>query len=503
MNTTQNSNGSGLNGDGGRKTLQLLRTEDERKAKEKAEIKAARLISHNKLLDKLLSEIPKVDFRILAEKDDPEDKIKSYEYQVLVVEQVLCAAKQKNWSMANANGKVYLFNSEFWSDFDDKELEVFLGKAAEKLGISKLTARHHEFRKSLVKQFDTLANLPKPEQDNDDVLINLKNGTLHINSDGVRLLEFNETDFLTYQLPFNYNPQATAPIFKKYIERVLPDKSSREVLFEFLGYIFIKASFLKLEKALLLYGSGANGKSVLFEVLNETLGRENTANFSLQSLTNDNGYFRAMLANKLVNYGTEINGKLETSFFKQLVSGEPIEARLPYKEPFTIRDYAKLIFNANELPKSVEQTEAYFRRFLIIPFEVTIPYDEQDPELAKKIIQTERPGVLNLIIEGLNRLLEQKRFSRCDKAEKALHTYRKESDSVAMFIDENDYKPGVEKTDFMASATLYESYKRFCTDNGYGTGSMKTFTTRMKALGFENGRNISNTARGFFIKAPI
>jgi hypothetical protein len=58
------------------------------------------------------------------------------------------------------------------------------------------------------------------------------------------------------------------------------------------------------------------------------LGIDNVSSYSLQSLTNDNGYFRAKLANKLVNYASEINGKLEASIFKAMVSGEPVEARL-------------------------------------------------------------------------------------------------------------------------------------------------------------------------------
>src|SRR5690606_17922094 len=151
---------------------------------------------------------------------------------------------------------------------------------------------------------------------------------------------------------------------------------------EFLGYVFIKhgSKRLKEEKALILYGNGANGKSVFFEVVSALLGTENTSNFSLESLTETNSYNRAMIANKLVNYGSEINGKLESSFFKQLVSGEPIEARLPYGQPFTMKQYAKLIFNCNELPKDVEHTNAYFRRFLIIPFDVTIPPQEQDKD---------------------------------------------------------------------------------------------------------------------------
>ncbi|MBL0152061.1 MAG: hypothetical protein IPP93_00665 [Chitinophagaceae bacterium] len=110
----------------------------------------------------------------------------------------------------------------------------------------------------------------------------------------------------------------------------------------------------------------------------------------------------------MVNYASEVNGKLETSIFKQLVSGEPVDARLPYGEPFTLINYAKLIFNCNELPKDVEQTHAYYRRFLIIPFDITIPESDQDKELSKKIIETELSGVFNWLLEGLKRLLKQK-----------------------------------------------------------------------------------------------
>jgi putative DNA primase/helicase len=255
------------------------------------------------------------------------------------------------------------------------------------------------------------------------------------------------------------------------------------ILAEYLGYLFIKPSTLKLEKTLLLYGGGANGKSVFFEVVNALLGgNENVSNFSLQSLTNDNGYFRAMLANKLVNYASEISGKLETNIFKQLVSGEPVEARLPYGKPFTIYNYAKLIFNCNELPKDVEQTTAFFRRFLIIPFEITIPESQQDKELSKKIITSELSGVFNWVLEGLKRLLEQKKFTHSEAVEKQLEDYRLQSDSVQLFlIDEGIEKSVTETIEF---SILFEQYKKYCTDSGYHFCSKKKFSERLKNVNF-------------------
>jgi putative DNA primase/helicase len=61
-------------------------------------------------------------------------------------------------------------------------------------------------------------------------------------------------------LPFEFDETATCPMFQKYLDEVLPEKELQHIVAEFFGYVFTKG--LKMEKALLLYGSGANGKSL-------------------------------------------------------------------------------------------------------------------------------------------------------------------------------------------------------------------------------------------------
>jgi len=294
------------------------------------------------------SEALRNELSILKE-DLAKFKLKQKHYIIVSIEHILELAKTHDWGICKNHDFVYLYNGAYWGLFDKAELQVFFGKASEKMGVGKWDARYYPFREQLDKQFLSVANLPKPEQVDNVVLINLKNGTFEITPSKQKLRTPDRTDFITYQLPFEFDPESIAPLFQKYLDKVQPDKDRQKILAEYLGYLFVKPSTLKLEKTLLLYGSGANGKSVFFEVVNALLGgNQNVSNYSLQSLTNDNGYFRAMLANKLVNYASEINGKLEASIFKQLVSGEPIEARLPYGEPFTLTNYAKLIFNCNE-----------------------------------------------------------------------------------------------------------------------------------------------------------
>lgn len=448
--------------------------------------KERKKVLHELLIPLILNQVSKVDFRELVGLENDSQTLKSKHYQICCIETVIKLANKNNWGLCKNDGFVYLYNGEYWSALNKDELESFLGKVAEKMGIDKFSAKHYQFREQLVKQFYTDADLGKPQIPDESVTINLNNGTFVVNPLNSRLKDYDKNDFLKYKLEFEYNPSATAPLFMEYLNRVQPDINRQKILAEYIGFLFIRHSTLKLEKALLLYGSGANGKSVFFEIMSALLGKENISNFSLQNLTNENGYYRAKLANKLVNYASEIGGKLEASFFKQLVSGEPVEARSPYQEPFTLTNYAKLIFNCNDLPKDVEQTPAFFRRFLIVPFDVTIQEFEQDKELSKKITEKELSGVFNWVLDGLNRLLSQKKFTFSEAVENQLELYKKQSDSVQMFMDDENYYKSQDK--WTQAKEFFKTYRDYCIDSGYKACSLKTFNDRLKNLGYVRAR---------------
>lgn len=438
-------------------------------------------VAHQQVLIKLLEKIEPVDFAKVADLAEDE-KLQANHYHVISIEEVLKVARENNWGICKHHEYIYVYNGEYWRQLSEDELKSFLGKAAERMGVNQFKARYYSFREKLVEQFLATAHLPKPERPKDVVSINLKNGTFEISPEKQFLRPHSREDFVLYQLPFSFDKEAKAPLFERYLNRVLPHQDLQDILSEYLGYIFIHPSTLKLEKTMLLYGSGANGKSVFFEIINALLGPENLSSFSLQSLTNNTGYQRATLESKLVNYASEINGKLESAVFKQLVSGEPVEARLPYGKPFLLTDYAKFIFNCNELPTDVEQTHAFFRRFIIIPFDVTIPEEEQDPELPQKIIRSELSGVFNWILKGLNRLLSQKKFSESEIVRKQLEDYKNQSDSVRIFLDDLEYRPS--DTHTIPQHDLYLRYKSYCKDFGYFPCSNRVFGRRLKNAGF-------------------
>lgn len=466
-----------------------LNGEKNKNAKTPASQENENLIFLNPTLSALLQKFETVDFRGRIPALGPKESIKQKHIIVIIVDEVLSVARQNSWGLAVQNDFIYVYNGEFWLTLDRNEFKLFLAKAAEKMGYEEIECKYYKFRNELYSQFLSVAYMPPPEGETDKTLINLKNGTLEVTPQGFKLRDFCRNDFLTYQLPFDYKRSARRTRFQQYLNKVQPDPDAQKILSEYVGYVFTR--HLKLEKFLLLYGSGANGKSVFFDILNALLGKENISNFSLANLNEEHN--RAMIVNKLLNYGSEIRGKIDVDILKQMASGEPIQARLKYGNSFITDRYAKLAFNCNELPAQVEHTEAFFRRFLILPFDVIIPEGERNPALAKEIIANELPGVLNWILGGLEHLLKNKKFSDCKKVKTAINTYRKESDSVLLFLEEEGYRHSVEAN--TEQSFLFGEYRRFCLDSNYRYVSVRNFRKRLTA----SGCFCTRKTRGWFV----
>ncbi len=431
------------------------------------------------------SEIEPANFSELAGLSE-KDKLTRQIYDVAIAKMCYEAALNCGHSFYKEGGLVYMFNGNYWQLVDSNDIEQLLSDVAIKMGVKPVQAEHYQFKESVYRQFFSILGTPNMEPDDSRVMINLLNGTYEISEDGGVLREARAEDFLKYQLSFDYDEQAQAPIFHTYLDEVLPDKSCQDVLAEYVGYIFTKR--LKLEKIMILYGKGANGKSVFAEILMALVGKGNMTAHSLSELTKESSFVRADLQNVLVNYATEINGRMDTNIFKQLASNEPVSARRIFGQPFTMYDYGKLMFNCNELPKDIEQTDAFFRRFIVIPFLKSIPKEKQDPGLARRIIDAEMPGIFNWVLSGLDRLLKNKGFSESQTIQNMVETFRTEHDSVLFFLKERNYVPSHDPKNERGLSVIHQEYRDFCTDRGLTPCAINQFSIRIVNYGFEKKR---------------
>lgn len=450
--------------------------------------------NHLDVLNSLVDEITPINIRdFLSLPEDVTEKQKHI--IVAVVKHLLQFAADRQWNLSKVYDYVYIFNGAYWQQLDREDIKMFLGKITIKMGCPEYEVLFYEFKDKLLKQFLTAAYLPAPPPQPDKILINLQNGTMEFTPDGWKLRDFSAEDFLTYQLPFCFDKDATCPRFNQYLLDVLTDETSRLVLQEYSGYIFTK---MNLEKMLMLTGSGSNGKSVYFNIICALVGRENVLTYSMGLFAHE--YNRAKLTDVLLNYSSEKGTELSPDTFKALVSGEPLQAREPYGKSFTLHNKVRFINNANELPRETEHTDAYFRRYLIIPFDVTISESQRDINLADTVIKNELSGVFNWLLVGLDRIIKQQNFTTCTKADKALNDFRRQSDSVALFLDDYSYKPSASVKEPLSE--LYIRYKSYCMDDGYKPVGKNKFSIRIENKGFEKIR-MSSGSIAFLMESPV
>lgn len=405
-------------------------------------------------------------------------------YQIGVFK-TLCDLKDAyNWEFSKDGNSIYIYNDAYWVNIEINLFKEFLKIVVIKLNVPEFLYIDSKFIDTINKQLlqsDFFVNMEVTGR----TLINLKNGTLQIRSDGVRLLDFHPNDFLTYQLDFEYNEHRENHRLLEYLDYVLPDKDTQKTLQQAIGSLFIHS--LKLEKVPMILGTGGNGKSVTFEIVDGLLDTSLITHYSLESLTNQKGYERAELENKLINYCSDINmKKIDFGIFKQLASGEPIQVRPIYQQPFIMKRYAKMIFNINKIDDAdIEQTEGFLRRMLYIPFETTIPLDKQDKKLHEKILK-DKAGVLNWIIEGIEEVLENEEIFISKKCGDFLNNFIQDSNLTARFVKEYSIKHSDNET--ISFQNMYDRFIKFCKNEGEKSITKTIFNKEMKKLKFTSKR---------------
>ena len=375
--------------------------------------------------------------------------------------------------------KVWYYNGICWSEVTEWELGIFLRNFANRLGWS---AEYHSNIESLIKQFkyDCYGSMEK----NRDVVA-FNNGALEINT--LTLREHQQTDYLTAHIPYNYTPSADCPKWLSCLAEWLPDEEDRILAQEIAS---IGLARVHTEKLPYLYGGGCNGKSVFLEVITKAYGTGNVSNYPLKEVLNSNGNCLAMMRGYLLNISAENGQKVEESpQFKAYISGEPMKCRELYQNPITTDDYPPSIIAANNLPATDDFSEGYFRRMLFIPFTQTIPKEKINPNLAKVITENELPGIMNWIIDGARRLRRQGRFTSTHKSVQMAEDYRKDSDSIFQFVEENNNKTGKERL-----SIVYGEFRQWAAENGFKTPNVKNFADRLRKIGLEVRKSTGNVA---------
>lgn len=296
--------------------------------------------------------------------------------------------------------------------------------------------------------------------------INFNNG--YLNLDTKTFHNHSKDIGFRYSLPYDYEAEAQAPQFKKFLERVTQgDRGAQQLLMEFMGYA-LSGDSCWAQKALVLSGGGSNGKSTFMNIMRAVGGEVSHTPMTLSELRSE--YKLQLLDGKLFNMAEETPSKalVDSSVFKNLVGGGTVIVRQIYKAPYQTRMKAKLIFACNDLPKSEDTTHAFYRRFFIVPFRATFAQGQPDfdPFIEEKL-KVELPGIFNMVLAAFYSLKKRGKFEETESLIAAVDDFKTTSDPLRYWISEElKVHPLGNGHDLVwaSMAELYSEYKIFCDD---------------------------------------
>lgn len=279
------------------------------------------------------------------------------------------------------------------------------------------------------------------------------------------------------KMPVKYNPDADCLLFKEFLKQILREQKDVDTIQELFGYCLLKD--YPIQKLIILLGEGANGKSTLLNVLRKFLGIHNCSAVPLQQLTADK-FAGANLFSKMANICSDMSAQelKDITIFKLATGEDTMSAEKKFKDKFSFRNYAKMIFAANRLPLSAEESDAFFRRLLIIRFLFQFLGKRADKNLTAKLTTDgELSGILNFAIAGLKRLLEKGEFSSSVSLQETKTDYIRTASPAAAFVMDELVS---DSNSYIQKADLYSKFVNYCMRNKLPTLTAISFNRELQ-----------------------
>lgn len=266
-----------------------------------------------------------------------------------------------------------------------------------------------------------------------------------------------------------------------------PDAELFSFVQEMLGYCLLDTT--EAHATFFLVGNGANGKSVLLNVLAAIVGPDYVTHRSLEDLST-NRFATSSLVGKKLNIGNEEESKrLRSDLFKNLVSGETVSAEMKYGSSFSFRPRVRFIFASNRLPSFDVVDDAIRRRVFIIPFNHKVADQDRDPRICEKLLQ-EKSAIIAWCLEGAERLrARQFRFMRTVAMTDEFGQFEEEQSSSIDFFEEN-YVLSKDLDDACQIQAMYQAYKNWCEGEGRKAKSKRTFISDLRSRYDRNGMRL-------------
>ena len=334
------------------------------------------------------------------------------------------------------------------------------------------------------------------EFDRDPMALNVENGVLDLETGVLRTAEAGR--FLTKCAGAAFASDAPHAEWDRFLDRIMGGNAA---LMRFLQKAagWAMTGDMSEQVLFILHGSGANGKSTFINMIAEVLGDyaqstqvDTFTRKSSQGIPNDLARLRGcrFLSTSEVEEGRGLSEPL----VKQVTGQDPVTARFLYGEYFAFIPEFKIFMAVNHKPVLRGGDNGIWRRVRLIPFSVTIPYEERDVHLVDRL-RKEKSGILNWMLEGCL-LWQKERLGVSDEIRSATEAYRDAMDVTGCFLSEVCAVDAETASASVKAGMLYAAYGDWCLRNGEKADSRAVFSGRIEGMGFVKHR----TSEGRFWK---
>lgn len=394
-----------------------------------------------------------------------------------IVWELLKQSEEYHVRLHRGNGTLYAYENGVWKPEGQRTLRH---AARQALGSS-------NYGTNVLRELESQAKAdPVVEVEGDTFglesgVIAVTNGLLNLETETLRDLK--PEDYALTRLPVAYDPDADAEEWKEFIGQVV-ETSKIDAFQEYVGYTLHRGG-IPINRALLLVGDGANGKSTALNTVRALLGESNTTSKAIHDFAEPNHI--ADLHGSIANIHADLSeGSLTAkgiSKFKGLTGGDTMEGRRLYEESFEFQPTAKHLYAANTTPDVSSYVDAddsaWWRRWLVIQFPRYFPPNDRDPLLETRLTTEENlSGVLNWAIDGWQRLMEQGQFTNEDTTGATRKRWVTWGENVEEFVEtcvERD--PDAEN---LSTSDAYEIYTAWCRENGETPIGQRQFTRTLR-----------------------
>jgi putative DNA primase/helicase len=284
---------------------------------------------------------------------------------------------------------------------------------------------------------------------------------------------------------------------KRIIEQLEPDitnifkqwtNDNWLILYEIIGYIlYPKYAY---HKAIMLKGIGSNGKSTYIRLLIDVVGKDNAISLPLHEICEER-FVRSQLINKLLNAYPDLPYQplKYTGYFKALTGEDRITADIKYREPISFTNFAKFVFSANQLPKTLDKTDAFFERWIIIDF--PNKFQRIDGFYETHFTEEKIKRIIAIGIWTFYLVLKRNEFSITEEMREAKEIWIRESEPIYDFI-QTMIERGILIKDIdgkILDSDLWKLWLSFAEEQGYETMDKRRFTMELENYGITKIRH--------------